>query len=150
MVSKPTGTSFDMPRVPRRSKSPSTVTSMRSVGMPIAAATGASDSLVGLGLVDGASEIDRACHRNIRLSAFRPQSDMRGIWVIAVLLFQRLLKRSKIHGTLVLLFLAVFADLGSSGQGVLKLLHLHASICAHWGSPCPNLSSNAKSREPEI
>ena len=47
--------------------------------------------LMGLGMVDGTSDIDRACHRNIRLPAFRPESDSRGIWVIAVLLFQRLL-----------------------------------------------------------
>src|SRR6267378_64642 len=79
--------------------------------------TGASDSLVGLGLVDGASEIDRACHRNIRLPALRPQSDMRGIWVIAVLLFQRLLKQSKIHGNLVLnITWRFFADRESFDQ----------------------------------
>src|SRR6266404_3956943 len=81
------------------------------------AGTGASDSLVGLGLVDGTSEIDRACHRNIRLGAFCPQSDTRGIWVIAVLLFQRLLKRSKIHGDLVLdITWRFFADRESFGQ----------------------------------
>jgi hypothetical protein len=78
------------------------------------AGTGASDSLVGLGLVDGASEIDRACHRNIRLPAFRPQGDARGIWVIAVLLFQRLLKRSNIHCDLVLYILGHFALTGTA------------------------------------
>src|SRR5882672_7110657 len=62
------------------------------------AATFASDSLVGLGPVDGASNIDRACNRNIRLPAFCPESDLGSIWVVAVLLFERLLKRSKIHG----------------------------------------------------
>jgi hypothetical protein len=36
------------------------------------ACTGASDSLVGLSIVDGASDIDRAGDRTIRLSAFRP------------------------------------------------------------------------------
>src|SRR5271156_2019677 len=39
MFSNPTGTSLEIPSVPRRSKSPSTVTSIRSVGMLIAAAT---------------------------------------------------------------------------------------------------------------
>jgi hypothetical protein len=74
------------------------------------AGAGASHSLVGLGLVDGTSDIDRACHRNIRLSTFRPDSDSRGIWIIAVLVFQRLLKRSNIHGNLVPLFFAFFAN----------------------------------------
>src|ERR1039457_2138802 len=113
--------------------------------------TGASDSLVGFGLVNGTSDIDRACYRNIRLSAFRPDGDFRGIWVIAVLLFQRLLKRSNIHGNLVLYITRpFFADRGGFGQAVLKTLHLHASICGHRGGACQNLSSNAKSREPEI
>src|SRR5208337_5484683 len=39
MLSNPTGASFEIPRVPCRSRSPSTVTSMRSVGIPMAAAT---------------------------------------------------------------------------------------------------------------
>src|SRR5579863_8267117 len=39
IFSKPTGTSFEIPRVPRRSRSPSTDTSMRLVGMPMAVAT---------------------------------------------------------------------------------------------------------------
>src|SRR6266566_5934509 len=70
--------------------------------------TAASDSLVGFGMVDGTPDVDRACHRNIRLSTLRPDCDLRGIWVTAVLLFQRLLKRSKIHGNLGVLFLAIF------------------------------------------
>src|SRR5437016_14670302 len=68
----------------------------------------ASDPLVGFGMVDGTPDVDRACHRNIRLSTLRPDCDLRGIWVTAVLLFQRLLKRSKIHGNLGVLFLAIF------------------------------------------
>src|SRR6202040_840419 len=60
------------------------------------AGTPASDSLVCLGIVDGTSDIDRACNRNICLAAFCPESDLRSIWVITVLLFQRLLKRSNI------------------------------------------------------
>ena len=39
MFSNPTAASFDIPKVPCKSKSPSTVTSMPSVGIPIAAAT---------------------------------------------------------------------------------------------------------------
>src|SRR5712692_8963122 len=76
------------------------------------AGTAASDSLVGLGMVDGTSDIDRACHRNFRLPAFRPESDLRGIWVIAVLLFQRLLKRSKFHGNLIIFILGHFSLTG--------------------------------------
>jgi hypothetical protein len=72
------------------------------------AGTGASNTLVGFGVVDGTPDIDRARNRNIRLPAFRPESDLRSIWVIAVLLFQRLLERAKIHGNLILLFLAIF------------------------------------------
>jgi hypothetical protein len=72
------------------------------------AGAGAADSFVGLGLIDGTSDINRACYRNIRLPAFGPDCDLRGIWVTAVLLFQRLLKRSNIHGNLFLLFLAIF------------------------------------------
>src|SRR4029077_49626 len=63
--------------------------------------TGAADSLVSFGLVDGPSDIDRTGSWDIRLPALRPQRDLRGIRVIAVLLFQRLLKRSKIHCDLV-------------------------------------------------
>src|SRR5438132_11982563 len=98
------------------------------------AATFASDSLVGLGLVDGASNIDRACNRNLRLPAFRPESDLRSIWVVAVLLFERLLQRSKIHGNLVSFDFSLTP--GSFGQSVLpslsclKPLQLHASMRA--------------------
>jgi len=74
------------------------------------AGTGASNALVGFGVVDGTPYIDRACNRNIRLPAFRPESNLRSIWVIAVLLFQWLLERAKIHGNLILLFLGVSAD----------------------------------------
>src|SRR5712664_425065 len=60
------------------------------------AGTGASNTLVGFGAVDGTPDIDRTCHRSIRLPAFRPDCDLRGARVTAVLFFQRLLKRSKI------------------------------------------------------
>ena len=60
------------------------------------AAAGAPDTLVCFGLIDGASDINRACDRGIRLPAFRPDSDSRRARVTAVLLFQRLLKRSKV------------------------------------------------------
>ena len=126
MFSKPTGTSFDMPESPsevqvslhcdlnsfgwyshgRRHHLAGDLRTRRQSPKQKITGTGtgtsASDSLVGLGLVDGASDIDRACHRNIRLPAFCPKRDVRGIGVTAVLLFQRLLKRSKIHSTLIL------------------------------------------------
>src|SRR3984893_4366007 len=58
---------------------------------------GAPDSFVGLRMVEGTSDIDRACYRNIRLSTLCPDCDLRGIRVSAVLVFQRLLERSNIH-----------------------------------------------------
>src|SRR5436190_1063506 len=83
------------------------------------AATSASDSLVGLGFVDGASNVDRACNRSIRrLPAFRTESDLGSIWVVAVLLFERFLKRSKIHGTS---FFRFFADSGPVRLAVVLL-----------------------------
>jgi len=45
---------------------------------------------LGLGLVDGVSDIKRACYRNIRLPAFRLDCDLRGIWIIAALFFEPL------------------------------------------------------------
>src|ERR1700730_7851915 len=65
------------------------------------AGPGAPDSFVGLGMVEGTSDIDRACYRNIRLSTLCPDCDLGGIWVIAALVFQRLLERSDIHVNLV-------------------------------------------------
>src|SRR6266850_8165843 len=41
--------------------------------------SGASNALVGFGVVDGTPYIDRTCNRNIRLPAFRPESDLRSI-----------------------------------------------------------------------
>ena len=91
MLSKPTDTSFDMPRVPRRSRSAlhrdlnafgwyahrrshhltgDLRASRQSPKQKVAgtrAGTAASDSLVGLGMIDGTPDIDRACHRSIRL-----------------------------------------------------------------------------------
>jgi len=75
---------------------------------------------LGLGLVDGVSDIKRACYRNIRLPAFRLDCDLRGIWIIAALFFERLLKRSNIHGNVVRSFLAIFADAVGGGQAPLK------------------------------
>src|ERR1700687_207658 len=40
------------------------------------AGTAASDSFVGFGMVDGTPDVDRAGHRNIRLSTFRPDCDL--------------------------------------------------------------------------
>src|ERR1035437_321359 len=39
------------------------------------AGTSPPDSLVGLGLVDGTSDVDGACHRYIRLSTLRPNCE---------------------------------------------------------------------------
>jgi hypothetical protein len=55
-----------------------------------------------LRLVNGASDINRAGHWNIGLPTLGPDRDFGGTWVVAVLLFQRLLKRSNIHGNLIL------------------------------------------------
>jgi len=89
-------------------------------------------------MVEGTSDIDRACYRNIRLSTLCPDCDFRGIWVIAILVFQRLLERSNIHVNLVMSNLGHFSLTGHSlAQAVLKSLHLHASICAHQGVPVP-------------
>jgi hypothetical protein len=68
------------------------------------AGTPTSHSLVGFGLVNGAPDVDRACYRNIGLATFRPDGDFRGVGVAAVMFFQRFLKRSEIHGNLILLF----------------------------------------------
>jgi hypothetical protein len=65
----------------------------------------ASDTLVGFRLVNGASEIHRAGYRNIRLSALCAEGDARGAWVTAVLILQRFLQRSKIHGNLIIFIL---------------------------------------------
>jgi Protein of unknown function (DUF4242) len=102
------------------------------------AGTGAPNSLVRLGLVDGTSDIDGARHRNIGLSPFRTNFDFRGIWVITVLFFQRLLKRSNIHGDLLLLYhSANTRGPRHFGRAVLKPIHLHASIGARQGAPMP-------------
>src|SRR5882724_6245262 len=60
------------------------------------AGTGAPYALVGFRLVDGAADIDRACYGDAGLLAFRTDRDARSIGVIAILVFQRLLQRSKI------------------------------------------------------
>jgi hypothetical protein len=65
------------------------------------ARTGTPNSLVRLGLVDGTSKIDGARYRHICLAAFGTDCDFRGIWIVAVLLFQRFLKGSNIHGNLI-------------------------------------------------
>jgi hypothetical protein len=76
---------------------------------------------MGLSLVDGTSHIDRAGHRNIRLSTLCPDCDLRGIWVIAVLVFQRLLERSNIHVNLIVFNLGHFSLTGHSfGPGAVS------------------------------
>jgi hypothetical protein len=94
-------------------------------------------------MVEGTSDIDRACYRNIRLSTLCPECDLRGVWVISVVVFQRFLEGSNIHVNLVIFNRGHFSLSGHSfgqavfGQAVLKSLHLHASICAHQGDAVP-------------
>jgi hypothetical protein len=81
-------------------------------------------------LVDGAPDVDRACDRNIGLGAFRPDSDSRRSRITAVLLFQRFLKRSKVHRNLI--SCELFRRPGEIvAHPSLMLLYLHVSMRAH-------------------
>jgi hypothetical protein len=67
----------------------------------------ASHSFVSFGLIDGAADVDGAGDRSVGLTAFRAESDSRRGGVGAVLVFQRLLERSKVHGSPVYLILVI-------------------------------------------
>jgi len=99
-------------------------------------ASSASDTLVRLGLVDGASDIDRTSYGGVGLPAFGPDGDFRRTRVVAVLLFQRLLQRSDVHVNLVLIFLSIVCR-GGAQPRVLKRSHPLVRIYLHHGDGMP-------------